>query len=420
VTDSAGVQRVRIYLSQADHWEDRPRYLALLAALQRAGASGASALSGLAGFGPEARVRPVPGAADSRRPVVVEWIDRAERIEQLLPLVDDLIGNALVTREPIGVYRASLRARGPFAADLTVGDLMHAPAAMLQPSDSLGAALEALLAGNLSLLPIRDAAGRFVGMLTEQDLAWRAELRLPLRLIPLLTSAERDALMAPLIGRTIAEILGDEVRSVSPVTTVPQALIAMVEWGYAQVPVVDEARMLVGLLGQDDVLRAVVAQLPEPDAAIRDVEPLPQAHLIMQTSFVQVGHDLALNQVLERLLQSKRQRLFVTDEQQRLVGVVDGATVFSGLTEAERAVLLAAWQQVHPPVAAALPGVDRDARAVIVQEQHTIAPETTIGVAAQRLIDTAADHLAVVDTDGKLLGIIARGALIRALLQQST
>jgi PII-like signaling protein/predicted transcriptional regulator len=317
VTDSAGVQRVRIYLSQADHWEDRPRYLALLAALQRAGASGASALSGLAGFGPEARVRPVPGAADSRRPVVVEWIDRAERIEQLLPLVDDLIGNALVTREPIGVYRASLRARGPFAADLTVGDLMHAPAAMLQPSDSLGAALEALLAGNLSLLPIRDAAGRFVGMLTEQDLAWRAELRLPLRLIPLLTSAERDALMAPLIGRTIAEILGDEVRSVSPVTTVPQALIAMVEWGYAQVPVVDHDAHAGRLAGPGRcAARGGSASCPHPMPRIprcrsRCLRPI----MIMQTSFVQVGHDLALNQVLERLLQSsRRQRLFVTDD----------------------------------------------------------------------------------------------------------
>jgi CBS domain-containing protein len=412
------VQRVRIYLNQTDRWEERPRYLMVLAALQRAGASGATALAGLAGFGPSANTTLAIESLDARRPVVIEWIDRAERVDQTLPLIDPLIGDALVTREDVAVYRATLRARGPFTADLTVGTVMQSPAPALRISDPLSTAIENFLQRNLTLLPVLDAQDRFAGLLTEQDLAWRAGLRLPLHVLPVLTPTERDPILAPLIGRSVADVMSREPRSVLPTTAIPQALVTMVEWGYSHVPVVDSAQQLIGLLGQDDVLRAAVEHMPESDPGIQDVEALPQVRMVMQTSFAHATGDLALNVVLARLLHSPGRRLLVTDAEQRLIGFIDAARALAALDKAERTMLIEAWQQSRPS-AAALPGAERDALTLAIPEPHQLDPDTTIVAAARQLIETGADHLPVVDPQQRLLGIIARGALIRAILQQS-
>src|SRR6185436_20614094 len=92
------IQRVRIYLSERDVAEGQPLYLAVLERLQREGATGATALSGVAGFGAGHRLRSA-GAADFRQspPIVIEWVDRTERIGRVLPALDELLPDALIT-----------------------------------------------------------------------------------------------------------------------------------------------------------------------------------------------------------------------------------------------------------------------------------------------------------------------------------
>src|SRR5262249_52604084 len=118
------IQRVRIYLSERDTSEGRALYLIVLERLQREGATGATAIRGVAGFGPGHRL-PTPGPTDLSHspPVVLEWIDRAERVARVLPLLDDLIPNALITLEDLHVYRAALRSSGRFG-ERSVGEVM--------------------------------------------------------------------------------------------------------------------------------------------------------------------------------------------------------------------------------------------------------------------------------------------------------
>ena len=58
------IQRVRIYLNERDMAEGQPLYLATLERLRREGATGATALRGIAGFGAGSRLR-TAGLADS-------------------------------------------------------------------------------------------------------------------------------------------------------------------------------------------------------------------------------------------------------------------------------------------------------------------------------------------------------------------
>ena len=73
------IQRVRMYLNERDQAEHQPLYLAVLERLRREGATGATALRAIAGFGAGSRLR-TSGVADfTPAPILIEWVDRAIR-----------------------------------------------------------------------------------------------------------------------------------------------------------------------------------------------------------------------------------------------------------------------------------------------------------------------------------------------------
>lgn len=419
---ASNVQRVRIYLRRDDQWQGSARYLALLEALRRRGATGATAIQGLAGFGPGQRTSPSLGEPpEQQRPVVVEWIDRAERVARLLPMLDDLIGDALVTVEEVPVYRALLRASGPFAAERSAGDVMRRPAPSVMPDTPLALAATTMGAEGLTALPVCDADGRLVGMLTSQDLAYRAGVRLPLPLLALLSPAERDTALAPLSGRPTSSVMRTELHSVSVGTAIPQAIVTLVEWGYSHVPVTDRDARLVGLIGQHEILHAAVAQA-EADAAsasaVRDVDRPTSAALVMQAAPVTLPAEAQLDAALAQLLSAPEQALLVLADE-RIVGALDAAAALQGLQGAERAAFLAALSMPPPAPRSELPGAGRPLAELQQPGPPEIAPDASLIAVARQLLDSRIDRVAVVDAERRLLGIIGRGALIRALLQQT-
>ncbi|MEI8165918.1 MAG: CBS domain-containing protein, partial [Chloroflexales bacterium] len=282
-------------------------------------------------------------------------------------------------------------------------------------------ALNLLITEHLGALPVADPTNHLVGLITEQDLAWRAGLRLKPALLPLLTVEERTSAVAPLAGRTAREVMSAEPRSVGVNTAIPQALITMIEWGYAQIPVVDHDGRLAGLLGQEQVLRESVAQAQAKPAAgsVRDAQTPTAVRLVMQPVTAQVAASTRLNLALAQLLATPGRHLLVVDDGGRLVGALDDASALRQLGGAERAAFLAALQRPQAVPATALPGDDRPVVGLIEAHPSTLGPQLSVFDAAQRLLDLGIERLPVVDGDQQLLGIIARSGLIRALMQQS-
>ena len=120
---------------------------------------------------------------------------------------------------------------------------------------------------------------------------------------------------------------------------------------------------------------------------------------------------------LDQLLAAPTRRIFITNATGHLHGIIDLAGVLSALTGEERAALIAALQRPQPAPLAISPGLPLDL--LVARDPPTLAPDVSINHAARLLLDLSTDSMPVVDAEGRLLGIIARGGLIRALLQQS-
>lgn len=412
MTAGDAVQRVRIYVRERDRWEGQPLHLALLARLLREGATGATALRGLAGFGPSMRLR-ASSAADmaDQPPVVIEWIDRTERVARLLPLLDDILASALVTVEEVGVYRAALRAGGTFAGERSVGDYLAPHAETAVGATGARAAAELLLAHDQSLLPVLDERRHVVGVLASADLVGRAGMPLPLRLLRALAPAERAALLAAMPDQPAEDVMTREPRCAYIGAAVPQALVTMLEWSYSAMPVIDRTGAFAGLLDGWGVLRAAGDAAPDTAGRVRDIDPPTPVSLVMQVSVPQVAVSQPLAAVLAQLVATPY--VVLVDAAQRVRGLVSDADALGALAGGERAAFIEALrgQQV------ALPGDDRSPDALLVAERVALRQTDTLYDAVARLAELRAERIPVVDADDKLVGLVSRAGVLRALAQ---
>lgn len=100
---------MRIHIGESDKWRGRPLYEAIVELLRREGFSGATVLRGVAGFGSASRLHTDKILRLSQDlPIVIEVVESEERVERLIPQLDQMVGGGLITLEKVRVilYRA--------------------------------------------------------------------------------------------------------------------------------------------------------------------------------------------------------------------------------------------------------------------------------------------------------------------------
>lgn len=101
---------LRIFVGESDTHEGRPLYQAIVETLRGQGLAGATVLKGIEGFGKSSRLHTAHILRLSEDlPIVIECVDTDEKIEAVLPALDDMIGDGLITLErvEVRVYRAN-------------------------------------------------------------------------------------------------------------------------------------------------------------------------------------------------------------------------------------------------------------------------------------------------------------------------
>jgi PII-like signaling protein len=103
---------LRIYIGEADHWHGQPLYHAIVERLRAAGLAGATVMRGIEGFGAKQHVHTTRLLTLSEDlPLLIEAVDTEDKIRAVLPLMDEMVGDGLITLEKVEViaYRAGPR-----------------------------------------------------------------------------------------------------------------------------------------------------------------------------------------------------------------------------------------------------------------------------------------------------------------------
>ena len=101
---------MRIHIGESDKWHGKPLYEAIVEMLRKERFSGITVLRGVAGYGGSSVYHTDKILRLSQDlPIILEVVESTERIESLLPRLDEMVEGGLITLEKVRVilYRAA-------------------------------------------------------------------------------------------------------------------------------------------------------------------------------------------------------------------------------------------------------------------------------------------------------------------------
>jgi len=407
---SRGV-RVQVFLGETDQVGHVPRYQAMLEYLRKEGAAGATVVRGVAGFGANSKIHTAAILRLSLDlPMILTWVDAPGRVDRLLPGLRELAGSGVVTVEDVGIAAYGGRRLEQLRFDLQVQDVMRKEVAAVPYDASVRTAVETLIGRKFRALPVVDLDGRVIGVLSNGDLVQRGGLGARLELLSAMSESAREGFLAQLSAHRVDEVMTLEPTTVRTTDSVAAATRLMADRKFKRLPVIDADGRLAGVLARSDVLRAVGETFPRDVEAEPDHPGAQTVRDLMRTDAPVVRTDADLAALLDAVASTRLNRAIVVDPDRRVLGVVTDADILKAVDPSASVGVIGALMRTagRPPAAKV------SAREVIARAPVTVGPNTAIAEAARLMTEKRFKVLCVVDEDGRLLGILDRGDLLRA------
>ncbi|HWJ72539.1 MAG TPA: CBS domain-containing protein [Kaistia sp.] len=157
--------------------------------------------------------------------------------------------------------------------------VMTTPVISVEPTTSIDDAAKLMLSHKISGLPVVEADGRLVGIVSEGDFLRRSELatgRKRSRWLEFLLSPGQAASdYVESHARRVGDVMTHDVETASPATPLETIVEIMTRRRVKRVPIVDGNGSLLGIVSRSDLMKAMVrareeaASAPSDDATIR-------------------------------------------------------------------------------------------------------------------------------------------------------
>jgi PII-like signaling protein len=97
---------MRIFIGEQKKHGHQPLYQAIVEMLRKEKLAGATVLRGIAGFGAKSHLHSAHLLTLSQdMPMVIECVDTKENLDRIMPKIDEMISDGLVTLENVEVIR---------------------------------------------------------------------------------------------------------------------------------------------------------------------------------------------------------------------------------------------------------------------------------------------------------------------------
>jgi PII-like signaling protein len=107
---------LRVFIGESDRWHHQPLYEAIVLKARELGLAGATVLRGPMGFGANSHLHTAKILRLSTDlPMIIEIVDTEEKVNLLLPHLDEMVKEGLVTLEEVRVLKYRANAEKPLA-----------------------------------------------------------------------------------------------------------------------------------------------------------------------------------------------------------------------------------------------------------------------------------------------------------------
>ena len=97
---------LRIFIGEDDHYRGKPLYEQIVLKAREMNLAGATVTRGIMGFGADSRLHTSKFLRLSEDlPIVIELVDKEERLLSLIPFLDEVVEEGLITLEKVRVIK---------------------------------------------------------------------------------------------------------------------------------------------------------------------------------------------------------------------------------------------------------------------------------------------------------------------------
>lgn len=149
-----------------------------------------------------------------------------------------------------------------------VSEVMTTDVVAFGPDDTVESAMRRLVDRGVDAGPVVDADNRVVGLLSTGDLVVEeARLHFPTVVnflgvnvtLPFDKKALDDS-VSKALGATVGEVMTPDPHCVGPDNTIEDAATLLYDHNISRLPVVDDERVLVGIIARGDIVAAIIAE----------------------------------------------------------------------------------------------------------------------------------------------------------------
>ncbi|HRA68686.1 MAG TPA: CBS domain-containing protein, partial [Caldilinea sp.] len=299
--------------------------------------------------------------------------------------------------------------------------VMRKEATTVQPDAPVAEIVTLLLERGVRSLPVVDGAQRLVGIITDGDLLHRAGLTTRIGLQRELPDDQARALLlalrqSPLTAR---EIMSTPVFSVQTDEPVRTAVERMVKHNLKRLPVVNEDERLMGMVSRIDIFRMVASHRNEAsdDDAPRTGRTVTE---LMYTDAPTVYVSAPLEEIVRALEMSGRRRVVVVDDDRHVLGIITDGDLLRRSQQKHDPDLLARLRNLlvgEAPIAQVLPDAGERATDLMTSPVITVLTDAALSEALHLMTTHAIKRVPVVDSEGRLVGLLGRASVLRGLLE---
>ena len=431
--ESAGLtgkaKRVRIYVNEGDLHGHQPIHAALLALLRKEGAAGATVMRAIEGFGASGEIHTIRFVEIAQRlPIVIEWIERAEQVERLLPRIKEMVKRGLITIDDTEVALYCAYPVRDVSAALRAADVMSRDVVSAAPDATVREVVKLMLDKTYRAIPVVES-GMPVGIITNSDLLKRGGLSMRVELLRVLDSPELHAELERLAqgAKHAADVMTPGPVTVRASTPLTQVAEVMSYRHYKRLPVVDERGALVGMVSRLDVLRTAARTFAQPESEPREIGLAADSLVdrIMRTDVPTVFPDTHLPEILQAVTSTRLNRCLVVDRDRHVLGKITDAEVLDRVTPALRPSALRALIHrlpfVHPKPEELVAEQHARARtaADLLVDTAMVAQDAPLRDAIAAMLGGKHKIVAVVDAEKRLVGVLDRADLLHGLVSSA-
>jgi PII-like signaling protein len=105
---------LRIFIGESDSYKGQTLFEAIVIKARELHLAGATVIRGIMGFGASSRIHSTKLLTLSEDlPIIIEIVDTEDKIDQLMPFLDEVVKEGLITKERVNIIKYLHRKRLP-------------------------------------------------------------------------------------------------------------------------------------------------------------------------------------------------------------------------------------------------------------------------------------------------------------------